>query len=327
MKTEKKNRIAVKRLLAGVMIFTLVTLGITGCAEKESPTTNTASAGSGENGGQNAGGSEDGNAGSAQGTEGSVRKITVAYDQAYAPYDFTDENGNADGYEVAVLRAVDELLPQYEFEFVGTNNDDLLIGVESGKYQIGIKGVWWTAARTESYLFPEHYIGASITGLAFRTENADQITDMESFGDFSGRLVPLAPQNAQYTIVENYNKNHPDHPIELIAAEQFENSDAYQWVLEGRYDAAFEIKTKFENNVISETGEYHEYADRLSYVAYEAIPIWTLLNINEQDLADAFDQAWEQLYNDGTLEQLQQEYFGYSLFEYVPEGYQKGDEL
>lgn len=315
MKAKSRNRIT--KLLAGITV--LAVLGTTGCAEKDSGTTNPNTA-SGENGGN----TQEGGFGNA---DGAVRKIKVAYRQDYAPYDYIDENGNPEGYEVAVLKAVDELLPQYEFEFIATHDDDLLIGVESGKYQIGTKGIWWTAARSESYVFPEHYIGASITGLAFRSENADQITDMESFADFSGRLVPLAPQNAQYTIVENYNKNHPDHLIELVAAEQFSNSESYQWVLEGRYDAVFEIKTNFEHNVVSENGEYHQYADQLSYVAYEAIPIWTLLNINEQELADAFDQAWEQLYNDGTLEQLQQEYFGYSLFEYVPEGYQKGDEL
>ena len=321
MKSIRKNQIKAAKLLTGILVLTV--LGLTGCAEADSRTASASPSSSENNGGQNAGGVQEGN----ESGEGTVRKITAAHTQAYAPYDFIDENGNSDGYEVAVLKAIDELLPQYEFEFVGTTDDDLLIGVESGKYQVGTKGIWWTAARTESYIFPEHYIGASITGLAFRTENADQITDMESFADFGGRLVPLAPQNAQYTVVENYNKNHPEHVIELVAAEQFGNSDSYQWVLEGRYDAVFEIKTNFENNVVSESGEYHSYADQLTYVPYEAIPIWTLFNINEQELADAFDQAWEQLYEDGTLDRLQQEYFGYSLFEYVPEGYQKGDEL
>jgi L-cystine transport system substrate-binding protein len=256
-----------------------------------------------------------------------VRTITVAHTQSYVPYDFVDEDGNHDGYEVAVLKAVDELLPQYEFVYEGTTDDDLLIGVESGKYQIGTKGVWWTEARSETYVFPEHYIGASITGLVFRTENADEITDMASFADFSGSLVPLAPQNAQYTIIENFNKNNPDHQIDLIAADQFSNSDAYQWVIEGRYDATFEIKTNYENNIEKDTGEFHQYADQLSYVAYEAIPTWPLFNINEQQLADDYDAAWEQLEEDGTLAELQEEYFGYSLFDLIPEGYEKGDEL
>lgn len=293
-----KKKLIIQTLLAATLV-----LGVTGCGSKEEQASNN------------------------QTTEDGVRKIVAAHTQAYAPYDFVDENGASDGYEVAVLKAVDELLPQYEFEFVGTTDDDLLIGVESGKYQVGTKGVWWTAARTESYVFPEHYIGSSITGLTFKTEYADQIKDMESFAEFSGKLVPLAPQNAQYTIVENYNETHPEKQVILVAAEQFSNSDSYQWVLEGRYDAVFDIKTNYDYNIAAESGEYHDYADQLSYVAYKAIPTWPLFNINEQELADAYDEAWQTLYDNGTLDALQQEYFGYSLFEYIPDGYQKGDDL
>lgn len=274
-------------------------LGVTGCGNKETAETDASG----------------------------VTKITVAHTQAYVPYDFVDENGNSEGYEVAVLKAVDELLPEYEFEFVGTTDDDLLIGVESGKYDVGTKGVWWTAERENSYVFPEHYIGTSIIGIAIRSEDADKITDLESFAEYSGKLVPIAPQNAMYNIVENYNKNHPEKLIDLVAADQFSNADAYQWVLEGRYDAYVDIKTSFESNVTAEDGEYHELADKLAYVTYEGIPTWPLFNKENAELAAAYDKAWETLQENGTLEKLSQEYFGYSLFEYIPEGYEKGDEL
>lgn len=266
-------------------------------------------------------------AGGADATSEGVTKITVAHTQAYKPYDFVNENGESDGYEVAVLKAVDELLLQYEFEYVGTTDDDLLIGVESGKYDVGTKGVWWTSERAEKFVFPKNYIGSSIIGIAIRSEDADKITDLESFAEYSGSLVPIGAQNAQYTIVDNYNKTHPDNQINLIAGDQFEVADAYQWVLEGRYDAYINIKTSFEANVEAEDGEYHDYLDRLSYITYEGIPTWPLFNINNQALADAYDEAWEQLEADGTLEALQEEYFGYSLFDYVPEGYQIGDDL
>lgn len=314
MKKNINNKVNTNRAItktAAVAATAALVLGLTACGQTSASSSTTASSGAA----QSSSDSSD------------VRTITVAHTQSYVPYDFVDENGNHDGYEVAVLKAVDELLPQYEFVFEGTTDDDLLIGVESGKYQIGTKGVWWTEARSETYVFPEHYIGASITGLVFKTEYADQIKDMASFADFSGSLVPLAPQNAQYTIIENFNKNNPDHQINLVAADQFSNSDAYQWVLEGRYDATFEIKTSYENNIEKETGEFHQYADQLSYVAYEAIPTWPLFNINEQQLADDYDEAWEQLEADGTLAALQEQYFGYSLFDLIPEGYQKGDEL
>lgn len=297
----KKDYLFVKRMAAiGTAIISLI--GVTGCGLNAQA------------------------AAEETGADG-VQKITVAHTQAYIPYDFVDDEGNSDGYEVAVLKAVDELLPQYEFEYVGTTDDDLLIGVESGKYDVGTKGVWWTKARSETYVFPEHYIGSSIIGITFRAENKDEIKDLESFAKFSGNLVPIAPQNAQYSIVENFNSGHPDQQINLVAADQFDVADAYQWILEGRYDAYFDIKTSYEANVVNESGEYHQYADQLDYAIYEGIPTWPLFSAKNQELADAYDQAWEQLEADGTLEELSQKYFGYSLFSYIPDGYQRGDTL
>ncbi|SFL32874.1 amino acid ABC transporter substrate-binding protein, PAAT family [Lachnospiraceae bacterium KH1T2] len=259
--------------------------------------------------------------------KGGVKVVKVAHTNYYKPYDFATEDGESDGYEVAVLKAVDELLEDYEFEYTPTTDDDLLIGVESGKYDIGTKGVWWTPARAETYVFPENYIGASVVGITYRTEDADKYKDLESFAKEGGKLVPIAPQNAQYSIIENFNASHQDTPIELEASDQFNVSDAYQWVIEGRYDAYFSIKTSFEANVVAEDGEYHDLADKISFTAYEGIPTWPLFNRNDQELADKYDEAIEKLKADGTLEELSQKYFGESIFKYVPEGYKKGDTL
>ena len=50
-----------------------------------------------------------------------VRTITVAYSQGNAPCSYVDDNGELVGYEIDVLKLVDDMLPQYEFEFTGTN--------------------------------------------------------------------------------------------------------------------------------------------------------------------------------------------------------------
>lgn len=59
--------------------------------------------------------------------------------EASKPISYIDDNGNPTGYDVEVMKLVDELLPDYQFEYVGTTSDDLLIGVEQGKYQVGVK--------------------------------------------------------------------------------------------------------------------------------------------------------------------------------------------
>jgi len=315
---------------AAFSIATALTLGLAACGSSTANTaaTNTAAT--------NTAATEAASQGSEAAAEtvksenpasGEVKTIQVAHTNYYKPYDFQTPDGGSDGYEVAVLKAVDELLPQYEFQFTPTTDDDLLVGVESGKYDVGTKGVWWTEARSKTYVFPKNYIGASVIGILFRAEDKDKYTDLEAFAKDGGKLVPIAPQNAQYNIVENFNKNHPDSQIKLEASDAFQVSDAYQWVTEGRYDAYFEIRTSYEANIVADDGEYHDYVDKLSYVPYEGIPTWPLFNRNNQELADAYDGAIEKLKADGTLSKLSKQYFGYDLFELVPKGYQKGDQL
>jgi len=248
-----------------------------------------------------------------------VTEIRVAHTQTYVPYDFVNDKGESDGFEVQVLKAVDELLPQYKFTFVPTSDDDLLIGVESGKYNVGVKGAWFTEERAKKYIYPENYIAASIIGLAIRAEDSDKINDMESFAKFSGKLVPIAPQNAQWNIVEEYNRTHPDNQVILVPSEAFNVSDAYTWVLEGRYDAYFDIKLSFENNVLAENAPYKDLADKLAYVPYKAIPTYPLFNKNDQALADAYDEAIEQLRNEGKIAELSQKYFNEDIFKYIAE--------
>ena len=87
-------------------------------------------------------------------TSQKVTTLKVAHTQNYVPYDYINEKGESDGYEVAVLKAIDEKLPEYQFEYTGTSDDDLLIGLESGKYNIGVKGAWYTDERAKKFIIP-----------------------------------------------------------------------------------------------------------------------------------------------------------------------------
>jgi len=246
-----------------------------------------------------------------------VRTINVAHTVTNVPYDFLDEKGNADGFEIAVLKAVDELLPEYEFKFHGVSDEELLIGTESGKYQVGTKGAWITEERKKKFLIPTNPLAASVIGIAFRAENADQIKDLESFARYSGKLIPISPQSAQYSVIQEYNEKNPSNQIKLVPSDVFDIADSYLWVLEGRYDAYFVLKLSFEKNVLKETGPYHQFADKLAYVPYKGIPTWPLFNKKESELAAAYDKAVQQLKENGTISALSQKYFGEDVFNFV----------
>lgn len=242
--------------------------------------------------------------------EAGVKKIQVAHTNYYKPYDFVNEKGESDGFEVAVLKEVDKLLPQYEFVYNPTSDDDLLIGVLQGKYDVGTKGVWRTAEREKKYIFPKNPIGASVIGIVVRSEITDQVHDLPSFAKYSGKLVPIGAANAMYNVIDEYNKSNPDAKIDLIAGDNFLASDAYIWVNEKRYDAYVDIKLSFQNNVLNDGAPYANFKDKLSYIPYKGIPTWPLFNVKNQELADAYDQAIQKLIADGTVSKLAIEYFG-----------------
>lgn len=254
------------------------------------------------------------------GAKAKVEKVLqVAHTQSYKPYDFVNDKGESDGFEVQVLKAVDEKLPDYKFNYNPTSDEDLLIGLESGKYDIGTKGAWKTPEREQKFIIPEEKIAASVIGLTYRTADKAKYSNLEDFAKQNGKLIPISPQNAQYKVIEDFNATNPKTPIKLDAADQFTISDAYAWLLEGRYDGFFDIKLSFDNSVLVADGPYHDYASKLSYVPYKGIPTYPIIhkNATNESFAKAYDKAIKELEADGTLTKLSKKYFGEDVFSYI----------
>lgn len=249
--------------------------------------------------------------------EDAVRKVKVAYVQSGKPVTYTDENGEAAGYDVEVLKAVEELLPQYDFEFVGTSDDDLLIGVEQGKYQVGVKNAFWTEERTEKFIYPKEFIGLSSTGLVVKKEN-ESIKDLHDLASADFTLAPIAANNAQYTVVAQHNEENPDNQVQLKAGDTF-SIDVVQWVNEGRVDGAVIIEGSYNRQVTNEDGPYHHLKDEVVYNEFAVIQTWPLFNKKEQEFADDFDEALKQVKEEGIPNRLSEEFYGRDLFELLDE--------
>ena len=242
-----------------------------------------------------------------------VRVVKVAYDQAGKPMTYIDENGNATGYDVEVMKLVDELLEDYEFEYVGTTSDDLLIGVEQGKYHVGVKNAFWTEERTEKYIFPEEFLGLSSAGLVVKKE-IGQIKDLSDFAKAGYTLAPIAANNAQYTIIAEYNEKNPKNQVKLQAGEEF-GVDVVQWVNEGRVDGGVMIEGSFNGKVLDENGPYHHLKDEVVYNEFAVIKTWPLFNKKEAEFAKAYDEAIKKIKETDKLQKLSIEYYGKDLFE------------
>jgi len=246
-----------------------------------------------------------------------VRKVKVAYVQNSKPMTYTDDNGEPNGYDVKVLQEVEKRMPQYEFEFIGTSDDDLLLGVEQGKYQVGVKNAFYTEERTKKFIYPEQFIGLSSIGLLLKKEDED-ITSLEDFAKAGYSLAPIAANNAQYTVIEQYNEENPNNKIDLKAGDTF-TVDVIQWVNEGRVDGGVIIEGMAEKQVFDEDGPYYNLRDEVVYNEFDVIETWPLFNKQEQQFTDDFDKAMKEVRDEKITNELSTEFYGRDLFELLQE--------
>ncbi|MED1469271.1 transporter substrate-binding domain-containing protein [Bacillus salipaludis] len=241
-----------------------------------------------------------------------VRKVKVAFDQGGKPIGYLDEKGNPTGYELEVMKLVDKALPEYEFEYVPTSSDDLLIGVQQGKYQVGVKNAWFTEERTKSYIFPKEFLGLSGVGILLKKKN-ENIKDLSDFAKAKLSLAPIAASNAQYTIVDEYNQANPDNKVKLEAGDAF-SVDVAQWVNEGRVDGGIYLGATYEKQVLAKDGPYHSLANDLVYNEFAVVKTWPLFNKKEQEFADAYDQAIKKIKEEKKTNKLMVKFYNTDLF-------------
>ncbi|MER1984301.1 MAG: transporter substrate-binding domain-containing protein [Solibacillus sp.] len=260
------------------------------------------------------GSDEEVSSGAATSNDGDVRVVKVAFDQASKPISYIDESGEAAGYDVEVMRLIDEKLEDYEFEYVGTSNDDLLIGVEQGKYNVGVKNAFFTEERVGKYIFPKEFAGLSSIGLVLKKETGETIKTLEDFAKAGLTLAPIAANNAQYTVIAEHNEAFPNNQVKLQAGEEF-SVDVVQWVNEGRVDGGVTIEGQFKGQVLDEGAPYHNLKDEVVYNEFNVIKTWPLFNKKEQEFADAYDAAMKEIQATDALRELSKEFYGKDLFE------------
>lgn len=240
-----------------------------------------------------------------------VRTIQIAYGYSGYPIAYTTNQGEASGYDIEMLKAVDALLPDYKFEFVPSQGgDDLLLGVQTGKFNGAVRNWFQTEERRQIFSFPEKNIGLSVTGLTVRTEDLDTIYDFATVSAAGGLLAPVDPGDGHYTVLKNWCEANPDKAWEFETGSIASTTDAYAWVAEGRYDAYFSLEVSFNKNVASEDGPAHQYADQLTWTPCAAIPTYVIFSGEDKDVADAFDSVIDEIWESGYPDYLQETLYG-----------------
>lgn len=287
---------AIAMLLLGCMVYSL-----SACSSKENSSTGSSSA------------DAETSAASTDETTGSVEvtKVTFAIRQDLTPNSYVDEDGNPAGQNIDVAKLVDERLPQYEFEYDAVDADSILLGIDSGKYAGGLANYFWNEDREAKYIFPEKNISAGVLGFITTKAHSD-LTSYEDVADQGLVVAPKQASDAVYATILEYNNANPDNPVKCdTVGEKLAVGEAMKQVLEGRYDLAIFLKSNFDA-----VKDEIDPNDELVFVPFTSIKTWVIYGKDYQGLADAFDEAMQQLEDDGTLAEISEKYYGENIYLY-----------
>jgi len=244
-----------------------------------------------------------------------VKKIIVGFNEA-KPVSYVDDDGNITGCDIEALKLVDELLPDYEFEYIPLAYSAVYAGLQSGRIQMGLTNSFYTEERAQKYLIPKENLGASSIGFATRPEHA-HVKNLEDAYDNGLRLVPIVAGNGMYYIVQQYNKAHPDKAIKITPTDDDNFSTGFVYVAEGRYDFYLVPRFTYEVTVVSPQGSLHNLNDKLVNRVYDSTETWSILAKGQDEFEAKLSEAIAKLKAQGKLEELSIKFFGYNNWEYL----------
>lgn len=217
-------RIIMKKRMLTWMLAAAMTMSLTACGGSNG-SNNTTPAESGE---QAAADNSVADNTAADNTQASKTKYIIATDTVFAPFEFTDANGDFVGIDVEIVAAIAED-QGFEYEMQSLGFDAALLAVEAGQADGVIAGMSITDKRREKFDFSDSYYDADVT---FAVAPGSGIG---SYEDLTGKKVAVktGTNGADYakSIQEQYS-------LEIV---EFSDSPTmYQDVMAGNSAACFE---------------------------------------------------------------------------------------
>lgn len=228
--------------------------------------------------------------------------VIVGTEGAYPPYNFVNSKGEADGYDIDVIKAIDERIPGIKFKFEPTAWDGIFVALESGKFDIIASQIGWNAEREKKYLFSEqpYFYGFSV--IVFKKGR----TDIKNTKDLWGKTVLAGVGSYNTTWLEEYNKKN-GNPIKI----QYSDGNVavgFKDIADGRVDANLNdpiVADKFaEENKLP--------LDWVVLDEQETAPVYFLYAKNKsgEEYRALIEKALAEIKADGTLSKISLKWFG-----------------
>lgn len=232
-----------------------------------------------------------------------VTTIKVGTMGTYHPFSYEDEKGNLTGYDLEVLRLVEEVDPTLKFEFIAGPWDTLFVGLDSDKFQLIANQITATEERKAKYALTKNQYFTSVSQLIVNGDN-NEITSLE---DLKGKKIGLTVGDAHTLVVENWNKEHGNILDDSIVYYEQDVTTILQDIVSGRIDA-----TVNDPIVAKEKAEVQNLNIKVVGDRLYAVPTYFIAKSDDKgkDIINRIDAALEKLIADGRLSELSVKYFG-----------------
>ena len=227
--------------------------------------------------------------------------IVVGTGNAYQPFVYLGENGELEGYDVVVLKAVDKKLDQYNFEYESSDFKNILTSLQAGKVDLAAHQYQYNDERAEKYLFGEvGYNNITLHNISIEGEG-----EYNSLDDLQGKNVIASPGANEAHVIEEYNSEHgEDEQINIVYNEG--GSEIFISSLQnGTADAG--ILKEYDGN------KYNEQFNANLAISEQPVSgskANSLYRKGDEALQQAVDGAVQALIDEGTLKELSIEYLG-----------------
>ncbi|MCI5649555.1 MAG: transporter substrate-binding domain-containing protein [Fusicatenibacter sp.] len=230
------------------------------------------------------------------------RKILISVNSDSNPDSYIGENGEYTGFEPEMLKAIDELLPEYEFEYTTISSTDALLALETDKIDASLQRWEENEERRKKYLFTnEYYLTYSQNLTVYGADSA--IQSLDDLKEGTKIWVKAAGGSDDY-FWQTYNAEHPDAQVELIYV-----TGGYSVAIPMFQNGELEACTMVQRNVdrINQNygSEFTTVGDTIM-----ASDCYILFNLDETTLRDRVDEALAQLRKEGKLSELSIEWYG-----------------
>ena len=239
-----------------------------------------------------------------QASASSAEKIVVATGNSFAPYCYLNENNELVGYELDVLKAMDERITEYDFDIQGMSFNTAVVSIDSGAADMVSYQLVPSDERKEKYIFPETSYAYSPLALCVKKDSG--ITGLPDMG---GKKIYGTPTTYEYTLLNKYNEEHLESKFEIVAVTDMEVADMYRGVSNGTVDANLTYQTAFET--ISPAIGVDNIMLTEPAIIEES---FQMISKDKPELCAAVDKALKEMKEDGTLSEICVKYFGEDYF-------------